>query len=299
MHYPLPSYVLITPARNEAAFIEKTIQSVIAQAVLPLKWVIVSDGSTDGTDEIVSRYALQHKWIELVRQPERADRNFAGKAFAFRAGWSRVADLPYDVIGNLDADVSFEADYFDFMMKKFAENPNVGVAGTPYLEGGKTYDYRFTSIEHVSGACQLFRRDCFEAIGGYRPIRTGGIDLIAVVSARAKGFQTRTFTDKVYLHHRKVGGAQVAGFRERVHRGRMDYLLGSHPLWEICRSVFQMRNKPYVIGGFLILFGYIWTMLRRLERTIPQELMEFRRSEQMRRLKGTVLRSLHLMGTQR
>jgi glycosyltransferase involved in cell wall biosynthesis len=296
---PLPSYVLITPARNESAFIEKTIQSVIAQSVLPLKWVIVSDGSTDGTDEIVSRYAARHRWIELVRQPERADRNFAGKAFAFRAGWSRVADLPYDIIGNLDADVSFEADYFDFMMAKFAENPKLGVGGTPFLEGQKTYDFRFTGLDHVSGACQLFSRECFEAIGGYPPVRSGGIDLIAVLSARSKGFQTRTFTDKVYLHHRKVGGAQVTGVRERLHRGRMDYLLGSHPLWEICRSVFQMRNRPYVIGGFLILLGYVWTMLRRIERTMPRELIEFRRGEQMQRLKGTFLRSLRLTGSHR
>jgi glycosyltransferase involved in cell wall biosynthesis len=110
----LPTYVLITPARNEAQFIELTIQSVVAQTVRPLKWVIVSDGSTDGTDEIVSRYALDHPWIELVRMPERRERHFAGKVHAFRAGHAVVKDLDYSVIGSMDADISFDDEYFSW-----------------------------------------------------------------------------------------------------------------------------------------------------------------------------------------
>src|SRR5205809_3630792 len=119
-HY---SYVLITPARNEATFIELTIKSVVGQTVRPAKWVIVSDGSTDGTDEIVKKYAAQHDWIELVRMPERRARHFAGKVHAFNAGQSKLVDLKYGVIGNLDADISFDdKDYFAFLMSKFAEN---------------------------------------------------------------------------------------------------------------------------------------------------------------------------------
>src|SRR5262245_15928650 len=128
----IPSYVLITPARNEARFIELTLKSMVAQTVPPLKWVIVSDGSTDGTEEIVSRYAAQHSWIELVRLPERKERNFAGKVLAFNAGRARLADVKYEVIGNLDGDVSFDADYFEFLIGKFSESPRLGVAGTPF-----------------------------------------------------------------------------------------------------------------------------------------------------------------------
>src|ERR1022692_3245971 len=176
--------VLVTPARNEAEFIEGTVKSVIAQTVRPVRWVIVSDGSTDGMDDIVSRYVAGYPWIELVRMPERKERNFAGKVHAFNAGRERCKDLEYDVIGNLDADVTFDQDYFDFLLKKFAENPKLGVAGTPFREGSYQYDFRFTSVEHVSGQIQLFRRECFEAIGGYTPIKTGGIDLVAVMTAR-------------------------------------------------------------------------------------------------------------------
>src|SRR5258705_6705046 len=145
------SYVLITPARNEERFIELTIKSVVAQTVRPLKWVIVSDGSTDRTDVIVQRYSVDHPWIELVRMPERRERNFAGKVQAFNAGHARMAGLKYDIIGNLDADVSFESENFEFLLGKFADNPRLGVAGTPYRGGSIQYDYRLISLEHVSG----------------------------------------------------------------------------------------------------------------------------------------------------
>jgi glycosyltransferase involved in cell wall biosynthesis len=288
------SYVLITPARNEAKFIQLAIESVVRQTIRPAKWIIVSDGSTDGTDEIVMKYAAQHHWIELLRKPERAERHFAGKVDAFNAGYAWLKDLEYEVIGNLDADVSIDdAAYFEFMLSKFAKNPKLGVGGTSYQEGETTYPYRFTSLEDVAGACQLFRRECFEAIGGYVPLRAGGIDVIAVFSAHAKGWETRTFTEKFYLHHRKVASAQHTGFCERLlQTGRKEYLLGNHPVWEILRSFYFMKNPPYVLGGGLMLVGYFWAMLHADERTIPEELMGLRRRDQMQRLKGIIRRLL-------
>ena len=194
-------YVLITPARNEAALLENTIKCVVRQTVLPVKWVIVSDGSTDGTDDIVTRYSAAHQWIELVRMPDRRERHFAGKVGAFKAGQERLQDLHYDVIGNLDADITFGEDYFAFLISRFEGNLRLGVAGTPFREESEQYDYRFTSIEHVSGACQLFRKQCFEEIGGYTPIKIGGIDLVAVISARMKGWQTRSFLEKTFCEN--------------------------------------------------------------------------------------------------
>src|SRR4030042_920703 len=198
-------YILITPARNEEAYIGRTLESVVSQTILPEKWVIVSDGSTDRMDEIVEKCHKSHSWIEYIRLPEHSDRQFASKVKAFNAGYQKVANVEYDVIGNLDGDISFEEDYFEYLLDKFAENPRLGVAGTPFIEEGTHYDYRFTNIEHVSGACQLFRRECFESIGGYKPIRGGGIDWVAVTTARMKGWKTRTFAEKTCLHHRKIG----------------------------------------------------------------------------------------------
>src|SRR5689334_16100142 len=124
---PSLSYVLVTPARNEIAFIEKTIQSVVAQTIRPLKWVIVSDGSTDGTDEVVGRYAAEHRWIELLRMPERSERHFAGKVHAFNAGYGRVKDLAFEAIGSLDADITFDPQYFAFLLGKLEANSALGL----------------------------------------------------------------------------------------------------------------------------------------------------------------------------
>ena len=279
------TYVLITPARNEAAFIELTIKSVVAQTVRPLKWVIVSDGSTDGMDDIVKKYSAERPWIELVRMPERSERHFAGKVNAFNAGREKVAGLNYDVIGNLDADVSFDAGYFDFLLAKFADYPGLGVAGTPFREGSLQYDYRFTSIEHVSGQIQLFRRECFEAIGGYMPIKTGGIDLVAVITARMKGWQTRTFLEKSYQHHRKMSSAKHSTLGIAFDGGRTDYTHGCDPIWEIFRSIYQMARPPFVLGGVFGLAGFFWAAVSRSEKVVSPDFVQFRKVEQMRRLR--------------
>ncbi len=284
------AYVLITPARNEAEYIELTLKSVVAQTVLPLRWMIVSDGSTDGTDDIVSKYAAGHSWIELIRMPERKERHFAGKVHAFNAGYARVVDLKYDVIGNLDGDVSFDPEYFDFLLQKFAENPRLGVAGTPFREGSFQYDYRFTSIEHVSGQVQLFRRECFEEVGGYLPRKIGGIDMVAVTSARMKGWQTRTFPEKPYEHHRRMGTATAKFWFTPFKVGRADYILGSHPLWEFARCIYQTTRPPILVGGSLRLAGFTWAMLSRVEKQVPADFVQFRRKEQMQRLRKFVSR---------
>jgi biofilm PGA synthesis N-glycosyltransferase PgaC len=281
----LPTYVLITPARNEAEFIELTIKSVVAQTVRPAKWVIVSDGSTDGTDDILKKYVADHQWIELVRMPERRERHFAGKVMAFNVGRERVKQLQYGIIGSLDADISFDSDYFEFLLTKFAENPRLGVGGTPFTEGKGTYDFRFSSIEHVSGACQLFRRECFDEIGGYTPIKGGGIDLVAVVTARMRGWQTRSFPEKVCFHHRKMGSGMNNGLKLPFKWGQSDYRLGGHPVWQFFRCLYQMSGRPYVVGGLVCLTGYTVALITRRPRSVSAEFAEFRGKEQMQRLK--------------
>ena len=280
-----PTYVLITPARNEAQFIELTIKSVLTQTVRPLKWVIVSDGSTDGTDAIVGKYLADYSWIELIRMPPRSERHFAGKVHAFKAGYEKIKALNYDVIVSLDADISFEEGYFAFLLDKLSADPALGLVGTPFKEGSNpTYDYRFANIEHVSGACQVFRRQCFEDVGGYVPVKGGCIDHIAVITARMKGWKTRTFTDKVCLHHRGMGTAEQSMLMSRFKNGAKDYAIGNHPVWELFRGIYQMRKRPYLLGGLMVVSGYCWAAIRRVERPVSGELVRFYRREQMRRL---------------
>jgi glycosyltransferase involved in cell wall biosynthesis len=289
----LPTYALVTPARNEAQFIEATIQSMIEQTVRPLKWVIVSDGSTDDTEAIVGRYAALHEWIHLVRLPVRIERHFAGKVFAFNAGLACLEGVTYQVIANLDADITFDPDYFAFLLGKLAEDSRLGIVGTPYRDdSSEVYDFRFVSAEDVAGACQVFRRECFEGIGGYVPIKGGSIDTVAVTMARMKGWKTRTFTQKISIHHRKWGTAQCGPIRAIFNNGMRDYAQGNHPLWQFARSIYQMSRSPALLRGAVLGAGYIWAAMQREKRPVSREFIEFRQREQMQRLLGIFNRRL-------
>lgn len=288
----LPPFVLITPARNEASLIEFTIRAVKAQTVLPMRWLIVSDGSTDGTDAIVSLHAAVHDWIELVKMPLRAERHFGGKALAIRAGLARVKHLPYEVVACLDADITFEPDYFEFLLTRLAQDSELGIVGTPYKDvTSEVYDYRFVSPDHVSGACQVFRRSCYEEIGGYVVAKGGAIDSIASLTARMKGWKTRTFTGKICLHHRVIGSAQHGAIGSRFNLGKRDYAIGNHPFWQVLRGVYQMTKKPLVIRGLALIAGYVWAAMKRAPRPVSPELRAFRRREQMNHLAKMIFRT--------
>lgn len=287
-----PVYVLVTPARNEEAFIEKTIESVILQTALPLKWVIVNDASTDKTPEIISRYLGRYPWIEMVQMPPRRDRSFAAKVNSFNAGFERVKDLPYEVVGNLDADVSFDPDFLEFLVGRFATDPELGVAGTVFREEGYSSETdSFEGEKHVSGQCQLFRRECFEDIGGYIPHRAGGIDWMAVTTARMRKWKTRSFREKSFFHHRSMGTAERSALASAFSYGEKDYYLGGHPLWELFRVTYRITKRPFVLGGLSLGLGYCWAFLRRTPRPVSRELMAFHRHEQLVKLKA-ILKSV-------
>lgn len=288
----LPPYVLITPARNEAAFVEKTIESMIHQTLLPVKWVIVDDGSTDQTAEIVKRYLEQYPWIEMVQMPQRRDRSFAAKVQAFRAGYERIKDLQYEIIGNLDADISFDKDHFEFLARKFSEDSTLGVAGTIFREEGYSSERdSFEGCKHVSGQCQLFRKQCWEDIGGYIPHRAGGIDWMAVTTARMMGWKTESFRERSFFHYRHLGTAERGVLSSSFSYGEKDYYLGGHPVWQLFRVAYRATKQPYIFGGLALGAGYCWAFLRRIPRPVSGELMAFHRKEQMVKLK-VILKSV-------
>ncbi len=290
----LPAYVLVTPSRNEEAYIGKTIESIIHQTVRPAKWVIVNDGSTDSTGAIAEGYAAEHDWIEVVNRPVRKERNFAAKVHAFNAGQERLKDINYEIIGNLDSDVLLDKDHFEFLLGKFRDEPRLGVAGTVFREEGG-YNSATDSFEgqnYVSGQCQVFRRECFEEIGGYFANKAGGIDWIAVETARMKGWKTRSFREKSFFHHRPLGTAGRGVLAASFSYGQKDYFLGGHPLWQLFRVSYRMTKRPYLVDGLALGLGYGLAAVRRLKRPVSKELMAFHRREQMRKLKAIVKRVL-------
>ncbi|MEJ5358032.1 MAG: glycosyltransferase family 2 protein [Desulfobacterales bacterium] len=279
-------YVLLTAARNEAAFIEGTIRSVLLQSHRPLRWVIVSDGSTDETDRIVQRYAGAAEFIAYARTGERRGGvDFAKKVQALHRGRELLQGLHYDFIGNLDADITFGPGYFQELLEIFRKNPHLGVAGGRLYEpyNGKFVPRYLSEERYVPGAVQLFRRECFEQIGGYVLNRWGGEDTIAVVAARMKGWQTASVATLQVFHH-KVGEANRGWAQERFREGTMFYSMGSHPLFELLKCLRWLGRKPLFLQGAVRLWGYAWACFRGEGRPVSAEFVRYLRSEQRARL---------------
>lgn len=280
------NYALITPARNEEAFIGKTIEAILAQTILPQRWVIVSDGSFDRTDEIVAAYTQKHRFIQLLRVDGPGEKkDFGSKVRAFRAGYDQLEASSYAFIGNLDADITFGPNYHEQIFEKFQADPNLGVAGGIVLE---PCENRFvpqnTSLNSVCGSVQLFRRECYESFGGYIPIRTGGVDAAAEIQARMHGWTVQTFPEIQVYAQRKVstGGATV--YHTRFRQGISNCVLGYHPLFQIASSLSRLADRPFLIGSTCTLLGYAWASLTGRERAMSEEAVKYLRSEQLSRI---------------
>jgi hypothetical protein len=230
--------------------------------------------------------------MELIHLPQGRDRSFAAKVQAFNAGYEIVKNLSYAIIGNLDSDLSFEKDHFEFLLKKFSEDPSLGVAGTIFREEGYSSERdSFEGHKHVAGGCQLFRKHCWEQIGGYKPHRAGGIDWIAVTTARMMGWKTESFRERSFFHYRRLGTSGRSVVSSLFSYGEKDYYLGGHPVWELFRVIYRAAKQPFIIGGLALGVGYCWAFLRRTPRSVSQELMAFHRQEQIAKLQA-VLKSL-------
>lgn len=281
------SYVLITPAKNEETYIEEAIKSVISQTILPRKWVIVSDGSIDCTEQIVSKYTAKHDFIRLLRISEKRRRNFRSKVDAINTGYKQLKHIDYEFIGNLDADVSFNSNYYESILEKFQRNARLGIAGGFIFE---RYNKRFksrpsNSVRSVAGAVQLFRRECYEAIGGYFPIKIGGEDWYVEVIARKNGWQVEAFPEIRVFHHRHTGTSGGGIFQKCFREGLKDFSFGSHPLFEIFKCLRRVKEKPYVVGALLRMCGFIRAYYKGEKRVVSDEFVNYLRREQMHRLK--------------
>ena len=280
-------YVLVTAAYNEEALIERLIISVGSQVLLPLKWIIVSDGSTDRTDEIVRDYAGRSQYIQLFRITKDHPRNFAAQASAINAGLDQLKNYDYDYIGNLDADVSFESTYFERLIVHFENDGQLGLAGGSICEEcrGEFRPRKSNRSYSVANAVQLFRRECLETLGGrYFILQYGGHDWQAEVTARMKGWHVQTFSELKVFHHRPTG-AGTGLWRHSFRQGLMDYSMGVHPLFEIAKLLARVLRQPYVPAPLFRLIAFLYAYCRGETRPVSKEFMAFMRKEQFERLR--------------
>lgn len=282
----MEAYALITAVRNEEKHIEKTLKSVTSQTVLPGKWIIVSDGSTDRTDELVRPYAEAFSFIQFVRLEKNHRRNFASAVLAQNFAIQMLALEEFDFVGLLDGDVSFAPDYYENIFQKFCQNPLLGLAGGFIYEevDGQFIPQRHNRTRCVAGAVQLFRRECYEDIGPFLPIVYGGSDACAEVACRMKGWVVRSFPELEVRHYRPTGTAGGI-MRSWYRQGFMDYSMGSHPIFEVAKLMSRIPCQPVLLGALVRSSGYIVANFRNEERMVSPEFVKFHRKEQMERLR--------------
>lgn len=278
-------YILVTAACNEQEIIEKTIHSVINQIHKPVEWIIISDGSTDNTETIVSNYASKNSFIKLLTNNKKEGRDFASKVYAINIGLKNIETFDYDFIGILDADVSFDEDYYSLLIEKFKKNPNLGIAGGNYFDiiNGKKVPVQ-QSPNSVRGATQFFRRKCFDQIGNLLPMKYGGEDAAACFSARMYGWETKSFPDMLVIHHRPTGFAGKNLLKTRLRDGYVEYNLGYHPLFQFVKCVKRVTQNPYFIGSFIRFIGFWIARFKFKNNNVPTQIRTFIRKEQFSRL---------------
>jgi glycosyltransferase involved in cell wall biosynthesis len=277
----------MTAAYNEEANIEKTIEAVLSQTVAPSRWVIVSDGSVDRTDEIVESWAKKCPFIHFLRFTRPPGHSFASKVRALHAGSELFHDVEYDFIANLDADVSVGPKYFEHLMERFAQRPLLGIAGGFVVEdtGGEYRARPQNRTFSVAHAAQIVRRECYQAIGGYTILEYGGEDWYAQVSAQMKGWEVEAFPDLKIFHHRHTGEADNL-LRHKFRQGRMDYSFGSLPLFEVLKCAKRVFEKPVFFGAMTRLAGFFWSLTCRERRPASDEFIAFLRREQKERVQS-------------
>lgn len=280
-------YVLITPARNEEKYIARTIESVVHQTVQPVRYVIVSDGSTDQTDSIVRSYETIYPFIKLIRYEKNKFANFCSKVFAFNEGLKQIRDegISYSFIGNLDADVSFEKEYFENLLKLFKADHKLGIAGGQIFEEhyGKKVRHRNSSYS-VAGAVMFFRRECYETVGGYIPIDIGGEDTTAEITARARGWSVRTITELTVMHNKPCLSGSKTFLHSKFKQGLSNYMMGYHPLFQLAVCCNRIIDKPFIGASVAMGAGYIWGGMIRKKRILHEDVIRFLRREQLSKL---------------
>lgn len=291
---PLVPLVIISPVRNEAQYVRNTLDAMVAQTVRPAEWLFVDDGSTDDTRSIIESYAEKHPWIRVVSRDDRGFRQLgAGVIAAFDFGRSQLATQDYQYIAKLDGDMSFSPRYLEIMLNKLQNDQQLAaVSGKVFRPDKKGFVEEYIIDDMVAGQFKLYKRDAFDDIGGFtQTILWDGID---IHRCRMKGYKTLSFHDKEarLIHHRLMGSSDKNVFAGRVRLGRGIWFMGYHPLYAIASGLFRTHERPYVIGGLIIIGSYFFAAIRREPRYEDREFIKELQSWQLTTLRNLPRRTI-------
>jgi len=271
-------YILITPCKNEGDNLPSLINSIVAQEIKPIVWVIIDDGSTDNTPDILKFYQKQYIWIKVLHlseNPRDVGLHLAGvmkKGFDYAIDYCRLNGLEYDYLGNVDGDLILPSTFFKNLLNEFNLNPRLGVAsgGTDYTINNKKVRAKL-SVNEPSGGHMLIRRTCFEECGGL-PI-SHAVDSVLKAKARLRNWQTKRFEDNIATEIRDVSNAE-GYWKGKVQSGRSAYYLNLNPLHVIVKAIKYTPKKPYYIG-IAYLFGYLSDLIKRKEQIEDSEIKQY------------------------
>jgi glycosyltransferase involved in cell wall biosynthesis len=279
-------YAVVTAARNEALYFRQTIASLTSQTLLPVRWVIVDDGSTDETTRLALDAAANHPWIRVICRPDRGYRMVGeGNYDALQEGFRMLADEDFDFLCVVDGDVYFRPSYFVDLLARFAANPRLGIGGGAVIDLLNGRLYRADLLpEMTGGPLKCYRRACFAQIGGL--VRAASWDAIDCYKAMMIGWQSQTFDEPELqiMHLRPTGSSQQGFYDGRLRRGAGMYFMGSHPVWVFSSALRRLFEPPVVLGSLCVIAGYFREMLRGATRINDPELITFIRAWQMRKL---------------
>lgn len=280
-----PSYIIISPVRNEAKYLPLTIESVSRQTVLPQCWIIVDDGSGDNTGAVAEAAAASFDWIKVIHRADRGCRQPGGGVVdAFYDGFNKVGSRDWQYLVKLDGDVSFAQDYFARCLQRFQADPRLGIGGGTICkeaDGRLLPESTVDPAFHVRGATKIYRRDCWERLGGL--IHAPGWDTVDEFKANMLGWVTYTFPDIQLRHHRPAGQAQ-GNWKNWVKNGLANYMAGYHPLFMLLKCLSRLRSRPYGVAALGLFTGYWSGYLRRVPRVGDEQLIRYVRQQQLRRL---------------
>jgi poly-beta-1,6-N-acetyl-D-glucosamine synthase len=276
-------YIIITPARDEENNIEITIQSVISQTIKPIEWLIINDGSTDNTGQIIDRYAEQFEWIMPLHRQNRGFRKAGtGVVEAFYEAYNNVSHNEWDFIVKMDGDLKFNADYFEKCFNHFKENSKLGIGGgIIYNDFDGVLKLEKTPLFHVRGATKIYKKKCWKDIGGL--IKAPGWDTVDEVKANMLGWETKSFEELKIVHLKPTGSAD-GSWQDAVKGGTANYIAGYHPLFMLVRCIRRMVHKPYFIMPIGLFFGFVKGYIKKTPRVDDNKLIRYLRKEQLKRL---------------
>jgi poly-beta-1,6-N-acetyl-D-glucosamine synthase len=276
-------YVIITPTRNEEAYIRYTLDSVVAQTLKPEQWIIVDDGSTDGTAKIIQEYVKRYAWIKRVTLPMESNRELGARIVRIFNQGFKLIEEPYDFIVELDSDLSFTSDYFENLLRKFAEDPQLGIAGGGfYIPVGNQWRLEKVPADHVRGATKVYRKACFDEIGGIPVVN--GWDSIDEWRAQMKGWKTRSYNELI-VHHLRPTGTSFGKWGGGIKAGQYAYFMGYPWLVILARSLYRFfSERPPIVTGTALFWGYLQSWLARAPQYDDAELVAYMRRKQMRRI---------------